>query len=197
MAPTTTTMKARANPVPHPYPGQQWKHGWKPLTPAAKKEKNHGRPVKPGTKLAKTSDPKGSSGDSSPTDSRTTSQRMDDAIRARSGRNNGSTRNSGGPSAASLATSTTRNNGSTRQATRRRNETNENRYATPLRKEALERENNNPFGKHTIARDPDNIKIGQTVWAGNKWLKAKNAQDAKNMSRLAKRHLDDLHSRHS
>lgn len=32
--------------MPHPYPGQEWKHGWVPLTPAAVLEKNHGR--KPG-----------------------------------------------------------------------------------------------------------------------------------------------------
>jgi hypothetical protein len=29
--------------VPAPYPGQQWKHGWIPLTGAAAKSKNHGR----------------------------------------------------------------------------------------------------------------------------------------------------------
>lgn len=34
--------------MPHPYPGQEWKHGWIPLSPAAKREKNHGRPLKGG-----------------------------------------------------------------------------------------------------------------------------------------------------
>lgn len=36
--------------MPQPYPGQQWKHGWKPLTPGAAREKNHGR--KPGRNSA-------------------------------------------------------------------------------------------------------------------------------------------------
>jgi hypothetical protein len=34
--------------MPHPYPGQEWKHGWIPLTPGAAREKNHGRPLKGG-----------------------------------------------------------------------------------------------------------------------------------------------------
>ncbi|WP_433364047.1 hypothetical protein [Streptosporangium sp. CA-115845] len=197
--------------MPHPYPGQQWKHGWKPLTPGAVKSKNHGKKPAPGSKLAKgTSDSK-SPRDSSPTDSQTTSQRMDDAIRARAGRSNGasgssslpspgsrtngSNRGRSGPSGGSIARDAlTRKNGSERSARMDEREAAANRNATPLRKEALEREASNPYGKGTIARDPDNIKIGQTVWAGNKWVKARTAQEAKDLSRLAKRHLDDLHS---
>lgn len=29
--------------MPHPYPGQEWRHGWIPVTPQAAKSKNHGR----------------------------------------------------------------------------------------------------------------------------------------------------------
>src|SRR5690606_27584766 len=36
----------RRLPMPQPYPGQKWKHGWIPLTPGAAREKNHGK--KPG-----------------------------------------------------------------------------------------------------------------------------------------------------
>ncbi len=36
--------------MPHPYPGQEWKHGWIPVTPTAAKSKNHGR--KPGRNSA-------------------------------------------------------------------------------------------------------------------------------------------------
>lgn len=35
-----------------PHPGQNWKHGWIPLTPGAAREKNHGRPLKPGSSAA-------------------------------------------------------------------------------------------------------------------------------------------------
>lgn len=38
--------------MPHPYPGQEWKHGWVPLSPSAAREKNHGRAVKPGSAAA-------------------------------------------------------------------------------------------------------------------------------------------------
>src|SRR5690606_37282554 len=36
--------------LPQPYPGQQWKHGWVPLTPGAARSKNHGK--KPGASSA-------------------------------------------------------------------------------------------------------------------------------------------------
>lgn len=36
--------------MPQPYPGQQWKHGWVPLTPGAARSKNHGK--KPGASSA-------------------------------------------------------------------------------------------------------------------------------------------------
>ncbi|MEO3856221.1 KOW motif domain-containing protein [Acrocarpospora sp. B8E8] len=36
--------------MPQPYPGQQWEHGWKPLTPGALKDKNHGRLPKGGNR---------------------------------------------------------------------------------------------------------------------------------------------------
>lgn len=39
--------------MPHPYPGQDWKHGWIPLNPGATREKNHGRSSKPGGAAAK------------------------------------------------------------------------------------------------------------------------------------------------
>lgn len=35
--------------MPQPYPGQQWKHGWIPMTGGAAKSKNHGRKPKPGS----------------------------------------------------------------------------------------------------------------------------------------------------
>lgn len=39
--------------MPQPYPGQQWTHGWKPLTPGAAKSKNHGRKPGAGSLLAR------------------------------------------------------------------------------------------------------------------------------------------------
>lgn len=39
--------------MPHPYPGQEWKHGWKPISPAAKVSKNHGRKPGAGSLLSK------------------------------------------------------------------------------------------------------------------------------------------------
>lgn len=68
--------------MPQPYPGQQWKHGWIPLTPGAIRSKNHGR--QPGLKsklgrrlarLSSSSRDRGSGG--SP------SRQMDAAIRNR------------------------------------------------------------------------------------------------------------------
>ena len=49
--------------MPHPYPGQEWKHGWVPLSPGATLEKNHGR--KPAGKSGAGS-PAGKSPSSSP-----------------------------------------------------------------------------------------------------------------------------------
>lgn len=158
--------------MPHPYPGQEWKHGWKPVTPAAAKSKNHGRAPTPGSKgskLAKsTSGPKDSEGskDSSPADSRTTSQRMDDAIRAKAGRGRS-------------------------DSTPARPESKD----TPLRKEALDREASNPFGRDSIARNPDDVKVGQSVWAGNRWVKVKTEAEGKALSRFAGRHLSELGSK--
>lgn len=40
--------------MPQPYPGQDWKHGWVPVTPQAAVSKNHGRPVKKGGGAART-----------------------------------------------------------------------------------------------------------------------------------------------
>lgn len=153
--------------MPHPYPGQEWKHGWKPVTPSAVKSKNHGRAPTPGSKgskLAKSaSGPKNSEGskDSSPTDSRTTSQRMDDAIRAKTGR--------GRPASSSKD--------------------------APLRKEALDREASNPFGRDSIARNPDDVKVGQSVWAGNRWVKVKTEAEGRALSKFAGRHLSEMGSK--
>lgn len=55
-----------------PYPGQDWKHGWIPVTAKAAIEKNHGRKPKPGL---------GSGGDHEGI-----GKRMDAAIRAATGR---------------------------------------------------------------------------------------------------------------
>lgn len=152
--------------MPHPYPGQEWKHGWKPVTPSAAKSKNHGRAPTPGSKGSKLAKSTSGSKDSSPTDSRTTSQRMDDAIRAKTGRG----RSDSTPARPASSD-------------------------TPLRKEALDREASNPFGKSTIARDPDDVKVGQSVWAGNRWVKVKTEAEGKELSRFAGRHLSELGSK--
>jgi hypothetical protein len=39
--------------LPQPYPGQQWKHGWVPLTPGAARSKNHGRKPGAGSALSR------------------------------------------------------------------------------------------------------------------------------------------------
>ena len=39
--------------MPQSHPGQQWKHGWVPLTAAAARSKNHGRKVGAGSLLAR------------------------------------------------------------------------------------------------------------------------------------------------
>lgn len=39
--------------MPQPYPGQKWKHGWIPLTASAARSKNHGRPVKRNSAIAR------------------------------------------------------------------------------------------------------------------------------------------------
>ena len=39
--------------MPQPHPGQEWKHGWIPITPAAAKSKNHGRKPGAGSLLAR------------------------------------------------------------------------------------------------------------------------------------------------
>ncbi len=38
--------------MPHPYPGQEWRHGWIPVTPAAAVAKNHGRKPRGGSQSA-------------------------------------------------------------------------------------------------------------------------------------------------
>ena len=38
--------------MPHPHPGQQWKHGWIPLTAAAAASKNHGRKPGPNSRIS-------------------------------------------------------------------------------------------------------------------------------------------------
>jgi len=42
--------------MPDLQPGQQWKHGWIPLTPAAVRKKNHGRTPGPDSKLGRLMD---------------------------------------------------------------------------------------------------------------------------------------------
>ena len=39
--------------MPQPYPGQQWKHGWVPLTAGAARSKNHGRKPGAGSALSR------------------------------------------------------------------------------------------------------------------------------------------------
>jgi hypothetical protein len=39
--------------LPQPYPGQQWKHGWVPLTAGAARSKNHGRKPGAGSALSR------------------------------------------------------------------------------------------------------------------------------------------------
>lgn len=39
--------------MPQPYPGQKWKHGWIPVTASAAREKNHGRPVRRNSAIAR------------------------------------------------------------------------------------------------------------------------------------------------
>lgn len=47
--------------MPHPYPGQEWKHGWKPVSAAAVLSHNHGRkPSGHKTPTGKKASPKGS-----------------------------------------------------------------------------------------------------------------------------------------
>ncbi|HEX6990370.1 MAG TPA: hypothetical protein VF151_00730 [Gemmatimonadales bacterium] len=98
--------------MPQPYPGQQWKHGWIPLTAAAVRQKNHGRTPGPTSKLGRRlqSISRGggtSGGRSSGTGARTgtsasPSALMDAAIRARASRlpsRTGGTRRETQPSA--------------------------------------------------------------------------------------------------
>ncbi len=152
--------------MPQPYPGQQWKHGWKPLTPGAVKEKNHGRAPAPGSKLAKSVSASKGSSQKTEIKTPTPSERMDAAIRAKAGRGN----NDSAPPRSSADDS-------------------------PLRKEALDREASNPFGRDTIARDPGNVKPGQSVWAGNRWVKVKDDAEGRALSNYVKRHNGDLKSK--
>lgn len=68
--------------MPAPYPGQDWKHGYIPLTPAAARSKNHGATPGEGSKV---------------------SQMMDQAIRAKVGRKRSRTRQDEGSSVGMFA----------------------------------------------------------------------------------------------
>ncbi|HEX6990372.1 MAG TPA: hypothetical protein VF151_00740, partial [Gemmatimonadales bacterium] len=69
--------------MPHPYPGQQWKHGWIPLTPGAIHSKNHGRKPGPKSKLGRQLARLSSSSRDRGSAASSPSAQMDAAIRAK------------------------------------------------------------------------------------------------------------------
>lgn len=133
--------------MPQPYPGQDWKHGWIPVTAKAIRQKNHGRTPGPdselGRQMARAS---GSSGG-------TPSAVMDAAIRSRAARNR-------------TRTITTGTASPTRPA---RNTSPRTPEIPAVRQQAERLEQRNPFGANTIARDPNNISPGQSVYMGDGW----------------------------
>lgn len=131
--------------MPQPYPGQQWKHGWIPLTPGAIRSKNHGRTPGPKSKLGRqlanltSSSGSGSGGRSRTGTTASPSAQMDAAIRAKAAQRQ----------ARSGAT---------------------NRRRPDATRTALRSEQHNPFGPKTIARDADNLKERQSVRMNGRWV---------------------------
>lgn len=68
--------------MPQPYAGQEWKHGWIPLTPGAARSKNHGREPRAGSILDRIA----AEASAKPGDNRAASRQADAAIRKAAGR---------------------------------------------------------------------------------------------------------------